>query len=149
MRLRQAETKKARIEIIPMIDAIFFLLVFFMMTSLQMVQLDSERVALPQSSAPASQPEGAKIVVSLTKSGAFYVDRDKVEASSLVGTLAPKIARDPKAIVILNIDREQRIGGFARAFDLVKQANPARVMIAASPREPDALPAPPAAGGGE
>ena len=142
MRLPRAEIKKARIEIIPMIDAIFFLLVFFMMTSLQMVQLDAERVDLPQSNSPSLRPEGPKIVVSITRAGEFYVDKKKVQPAQLVSTLAPKIEAAPRTTVILNVDREQRIGGFARLFDLVKQANPARVMIAASPREPEALPAP-------
>ena len=143
MRLPRAETKKARIEIIPMIDAIFFLLVFFMMTSLQMVQLDAERVDLPQSNSPSLRPEGPKVVVSITRGGDFYIDKKKVEAGQLVATLTPKIEAAPQTTVILNVDREQRIGGFARLFDLVKQANPARVMIAAAPREPDQLPSAP------
>jgi len=141
MRLPRAEIKKARIEIIPMIDAIFFLLVFFMMTSLRMVQLDAQHVNLPQSTSPSLRPEGPKIVVSITRRGDFYIDKQKVAASQVVSALAPKIEAQPRITVILNVDREQRIGGFARLFDLVKQANPARVMIAASPREPDQLPA--------
>lgn len=143
MRLPRAETKKARIEIIPMIDAIFFLLVFFMMTSLRMVQLDAERVSLPQSNSPTLRPEGPKIVVSITHAGEFYIDKQKIQPSQVVATLAPRIEAAPQTTVILNVDRRQRIGGFARLFDLVKQANPARVMIAASPREPGQLPASP------
>ncbi len=141
MRLPRAELKKARIEIIPMIDAIFFLLVFFMMTSLRMVQLDAQKVNLPQSSSPSLRPEGPKVVVSITREGDFYVDKKKVDASQIVANLAPKIEAQPRTTVILNVDREQRIGGFAKLFDLVKQANPARVMVAASPKEPGQLPA--------
>ena len=141
MRLPRTETKKARIEIIPMIDAIFFLLVFFMMTSLQMVQLDAKRVDLPNSSLPSFRPDGPKVVVSITKDGDFYIDQNKIEPTQLVRTLSPKIEAKPQTTVILNVDRTQRIAGFSRLFDLVKQANPARVMIAASPKDPTQLPA--------
>ncbi|HEX9998380.1 MAG TPA: biopolymer transporter ExbD [Abditibacterium sp.] len=140
MKIRRVEPKKARIEIIPMIDAIFFLLVFFMMTSLQMVQLNSEKVDLPQSKSPAVQPT-QKIVVSLDKNGALFLERDKIEAGKLVAALAPRISEKPDSVVILNIDKNQPMSGFTRIFDLVKQANPAKVMIAATPKNPDQLPA--------
>jgi len=141
MKLPRTEIKKARIEIIPMIDAIFFLLVFFMMTSLQMVQLDAKRVDLPNSTSPPRRPEGPKVVVSIAKNGDFYIDQNKVAPARLVSILAPKINADPRTTVILNIDRSQKIAGFSRLFDLVKQANPASVMIAATPKEPSRLPA--------
>lgn len=140
MKLSRGESKKARIEIIPMIDAIFFLLVFFMMTSLEMVQLDAKRVNLPQSGAPSRRPQGAKVVVSLSSEGDYYVGRRKIAPSRLVGELSPLINAHPGTIVILNVDRQQKMGGFARLFDLVKQANPSHVMLAASPREPGSLP---------
>ena len=140
MKIRRVESKKARIEIIPMIDAIFFLLVFFMMTSLQMVQLNSEKVDLPQSKSPSVQPT-QKIVVSLDKNGALFLERDKIEAGKLVAALAPRISEKPDSVVILNIDKNQPMSGFTRVFDLVKQANPAKVMIAATPKNPDQLPA--------
>jgi biopolymer transport protein ExbD len=122
-----------------MIDAIFFLLVFFMMTSLQMVQLNSEKVDLPQSKSPSVQPN-EKIVVSLDKNGALFLERDKIEAGKLVAALAPRISEKPNSVVILNVDKNQPMVGFSRVFDLVKQANPAKVMIAATPKDPTQLP---------
>ena len=56
MKLQRAELKKARIEIIPMIDTIFFLLVYFMITSLSMVQMSAKKVALPVSTTAQSKP---------------------------------------------------------------------------------------------
>lgn len=122
-----------------MIDAIFFLLVFFMMTSLQMVQLNSQKVDLPQSKSPSVQPT-RKIVVSLDKDGVLFLERDKIEANKLVAALAPRVSAQPDSVVILNVDKNQPMAGFARVFDLVKQANPAKVMIAASPKDPSQLP---------
>ncbi len=140
MKLPRAEIKKARIEIIPMIDAIFFLLVFFMMTSLSMVQLNSKKVDLPRSNSLTMKQEGPKVVVSLTKDGELYVDQSKVAEAGLVSALAPSIQKNPEVTVILNVDRDQQMGRFSRVFDLVKQANPAKVMLAATPKDPGELP---------
>lgn len=141
MKLPRAEMKKARIEIIPMIDAIFFLLVFFMMTSLSMVQLNSQKVNLPQSASQAVQLQGPKIVVSVTREGELFLDRERIEEKQLLSLLAPRVQAQPQTVVILNVDRDQQMARFSRVFDLVKQANPASVMIAATPRDPATLPA--------
>ena len=58
MKLSLPPRKKARIEIIPMIDAIFFLLVFFMFSSLSMVKMNGLAVALPK--APPTPAANAK-----------------------------------------------------------------------------------------
>ncbi len=57
MKIRRRESKKARIEIIPMIDVIFVLLVFFMVSSLAMTKINSMPVALPKT---ASTSEAIK-----------------------------------------------------------------------------------------
>ncbi len=100
MKLPRTEMKKARIEIIPMIDAIFFLLVFFMMTSLSLTQLNSEKVKLPQSTALEVKPEGPKVVVTATKDGKFYLDQRGIQLPQLVPLLSQKITTDPRVTVV-------------------------------------------------
>ena len=64
MKIRRQPPKKARIEIIPMIDVIFFLLVFFMVSSLAMTKVNSVAVALPKT---ASSPQSIqqKVILSI------------------------------------------------------------------------------------
>ena len=57
MRIQRRSIKKARIEIIPMIDTIFFLLVFFMISTLSMTQFKGMPVNLPKA---ALRPAGAR-----------------------------------------------------------------------------------------
>ena len=143
MKIRRPETKKARIEIIPMIDAIFFLLVFFMMTSLQMVQLNSHKVELPESSAARrAADESSKVVVSVSKEGEYFVDQIQVGEAQILPLLAQKVQQNPNVTVIINCDRAQQVGKFSRVFDLVKQANAADVMVATTPKSVGALAAP-------
>lgn len=136
MKLPRAESKKARIEIIPMIDAIFFLLVFFMMTSLQMVQMSSRRVQLPESqTAKEKFSEQEKVVVTLTKDGEYFVDQNQVPIAQILPAVAKVISANPNTTVIINCDRTQQMAQFAKVFDLIKQANAAKVMIATSPSD--------------
>lgn len=133
MKLSRQEPKKARIEIIPMIDVIFFLLVFFMMTSLAMVQLEGKKVNLPESGS-ASLNASERLVVSIAKGGEVYVGRDQVSEAQVLPLVARRVQDNPDVTVIINCDRDQQMTRFVRVFDLIKQANAAKVMIATSPK---------------
>ncbi len=133
MRLPRPPLRRARIEIIPMIDTIFFLLVFFMISSLSMVQLQSKRVTLPQSRTATLRPT-EKVIVTITSRGDYYVDHQPVATDAdLKAVLAARLAARPDLAVVLNCDRTQTIGAFTRAYDLVKQADAGQVMIATAP----------------
>ena len=74
MRIRQRPTKRARIEIIPMIDVIFYLLVFFMVSSLAMTKINSMPVALPKTS---ESPEAIKqsVILTIKRDGSIFLNK--------------------------------------------------------------------------
>ncbi len=135
MKFPPREVKRARIEIIPMIDTIFFLLVFFMITSLSMVPMSAHRVDLPSSETAALKPQ-EKVIVTISKEGDYYVDRARVAESQIRPLVAARVSEDPTVAVIINCDKNQKLDKFQRAFDLIKQANAGTVMIATAPEEP-------------
>jgi biopolymer transport protein ExbD len=137
LRLPQRLPKKGRIEIIPMIDTIFFLLVFFIMTSLSLIQMESHGVTLPTSRTAGGRPE-QRMVVSLTRAGELYVDRDRVSEAEVLRRVREKVSANPDVAVVLNVDKDGDVRRFLRVFDLVKQADAGNVQIATAP--PDALP---------
>lgn len=135
MKFPPREVKRARIEIIPMIDTIFFLLVFFMITSLSMVPMSAHRVDLPSSETAALKPQ-EKVVVTISKEGDYYVDQARVAESQIRPLVAARVSENPTVAVIINCDKNQKLDKFQRAFDLIKQANAGTVMIATAPEEP-------------
>jgi len=138
MKLPRQEMKRARIEIIPMIDTIFFLLVFFMIASLSMIPMSAHRVDLPGSQTADLKPV-EKVVVTISREGDYYVDKDKVTSVMDIKPLvATRLAQNPHLIVVLNCDKTQQIARFSVAFDLVKQANAENVMVATEPQSPGA-----------
>ena len=134
MKLQRSELKRARIEIIPMIDTIFFLLVFFMITSLSMVQMSAKKVALPISTTANSKPV-TKVVLTVDDKGAFFVDRSEpLSYTQVLPLLQEKVADNPHVVVVINCDRKQNVEQFEYALNIAKQANPESLMIATTPK---------------
>ena len=134
MKLQRTELKRARIEIIPMIDTIFFLLVFFMITSLSMVQMSAKKVALPVSTTASSKPV-TKVVLTVDDKGSFFIDRSApLPYTQIMPRLQQKVAENPHVVVVINCDRTQNVEQFEYALNLAKQANPESLMIATTPK---------------
>ena len=133
MKLSQPELDRPRVEIIPMIDTIFFLLVFFMMASLSMVPLAARHVRLPDSETAALRPR-TQVVVTLSGEGTYALDHQPIAEMAILPRLRPLIRATPNLTVVINCDRRQPVSRFLRMFDLIKQANPGSVMVATQPR---------------
>jgi biopolymer transport protein ExbD len=100
MKLRRSrQPKRGRIEIIPMIDVMFFLLATFMLASLTMQQLNSIKVDLPQgAAAPLRTP--TRVTLTVTPDSQLYLDKTAVSLDSLAPTLKPLLdVADPSVIV--------------------------------------------------
>ncbi len=134
MKLQRAELKKARIEIIPMIDTIFFLLVYFMITSLSMVHMSAKKVALPISTTAESKPLN-KVVLTVDDKGQFYIDRGPIpNYKDVLPALQDRVMRDPNVVIVINCDKTEQVEQFQYALDIAKRANPAALMIATTPK---------------
>src|SRR5207247_10859336 len=93
--------KKARIEIIPLIDIMFFLLASFMMVSLSQVHMKGIKVNLPSGVSGQTQTKREYISVSVDKDGHYFFDKEEVKNEKLI-SIINKIndpAPDPKVLV--------------------------------------------------
>ncbi len=133
MKLQRTELKKARIEIIPMIDTIFFLLVFFMITSIQQVQMSARKVALPSSTTASAKPL-TKVVLTVDDKGNYYVDRAPLPYDQLLPALKEKVDANPDVVIVINCDKTEQVEQFQYALDIAQRANPASLMIATAPK---------------
>jgi biopolymer transport protein ExbD len=129
MKIRQRPFKKARIEIIPMIDVIFFLLVFFMVSSLAMTKVNSVPVALPKT---AASPEALKqnVILSVKKTGEIYVNKVSVTLESLGEALVQAMAQDPQETVVVNADEGANYGLVVRAMDRARRIGVRKFALA-------------------
>jgi biopolymer transport protein ExbD len=89
-----------------MIDTIFFLLVFFMIASLAMTTMKGMPVNLPKSSSGKDRPM-VKVVLTLTETGKYYMDKKPIEFGSIYSELKSRLAENPKMVVVINCDKKQ------------------------------------------
>src|SRR5207302_6553652 len=98
--------KKARIEIIPLIDIMFFLLASFMMVSLSQVHMKGIKVNLPWGVSGQTQTKREYISVSVDKDGHYCFDKDEVKDEELVIRLRTVQQSDPEDTVVFRDDRD-------------------------------------------
>jgi biopolymer transport protein ExbD len=117
-----------------MIDTIFFLLVFFMISTLSMAQFRGVKVNLPKA-ASGSQAPVENTTITLTKDGLLYVDKEAVESQALRQSLRRRLDENPELLVIINADDGVRHGQVVAIMDEARQAGIAKMSIAVKPRE--------------
>ena len=132
MRIRRPGRKRPRIELIPMIDTIFFILVFFVVASVSMVHQRGIRVDLPRA-ATGTRPERARIDVTVTANGAIYVDQEPVARADLADRLRGIVAERPETLVVLNADGTAEHRRVVEVMDLARRAGARALTIAVRP----------------
>ena len=122
--------KKPVFMIIPMLDIIFFLLVFFMMNSLQTVAQKALTVQLPQAQS-ASAPAQLPIIITLDEAGHMTIDNKPVSITESSGIMTKHIQENANAAVVLQADRRTAHGQVVAVMDMLKQSGVKRLSIAA------------------
>ena len=133
MKLTPRQPKKARIEIIPMIDTVFFLLVFFMMASLSMTVYRGVPLSLPKASSGEARQD--RVSVSVTRDGAIYLDRDQVEPAQLSERLRALREKDPEVVVVISADGDVTHRHVVEAMDAARTAGISKMAIAVQPMD--------------
>lgn len=121
--------RRARIEIIPLIDIIFFLLATFVMVSLSMVKNQGIAINLPKASTSTSQDIEKLLTVSITEQGEIYLDKKKTQMDGLIIELKQLKAADPNLKVLINGDDKASFGTAITVLDEVRKLGIAKVSI--------------------
>lgn len=134
MNLRSMKVQEEpKLMIIPMIDIIFFLLVFFMISTMTMVQQNTFKVGLPQaSSAQLDMNQHANITVMADGNIAF--NKESLDKEQLIRRVQIELQRNPDLQVILNGDKDVNYGFVIETFDALKQAGVKKLSIAVEKR---------------
>ena len=130
MQLRSLRTPtKPRLMIIPMIDIIFFLLVFFMMSMLSMVVQKSVPVNLPGAQT-AKVDIQKKVPITVTADGSGCVNDTKTESEGMIKYLQIEQVKGTDMTVVLRADTAAQYGAFVQVLDTLKQMNITKIAIA-------------------
>jgi biopolymer transport protein ExbD len=132
------DSAEARIEIVPLIDIMFFLLASFMLVSLSMVNLKSVRVNLPTAATGSPDRKQDMIDISVDKTGLVFLDKKPMGNNELASALSVAARQNPGVRVFISGDRDARHGDIIHALDAVRAAGIDKVAfeIGSNGREP-------------
>ena len=134
MKLRSMKVQEEpKLMIIPMIDIIFFLLVFFMISTMTMVQQNTFKVGLPQASS-AQLDMNQHVNITVMADGNIAFNKESLDKEQLIRRVQIELQRNPDLQVILNGDKDVNYGFVIETFDALKQAGVNKLSIAVEKR---------------
>ena len=130
MRFRTKRREEPSVEITPLIDVVFLLLLFFMVTT-QFISLPGIKLTLPGIKPGKSVTATDKIEIQITTAGDLYVAGNPVAGPDL-GEAVKKETRDPEsAVVVLMADENVTHGRIVGIMDILRAHGVKRVVLAA------------------
>ena len=131
--------KHARIEIIPLIDIMFFLLASFMMVSLSQTTMKGMKVDLPIGSSGQTQSKRDYVSFSVDRDGFIYWDKEKIEYHDVAAKLR---GASPEAKIFVRGDREALHGNVTRLLDQIRSTGFTKIAFEIKSQATSGVPAP-------
>jgi biopolymer transport protein ExbD len=123
---------RARIEIIPLIDVIFFLLATFVLFTLALNRIQSLPVVLPQSGKAEDNPD--LVTIQVSDSGAIYWNREPIGPAEVPARLAHYKTQTESPRVVVTGDEKAKFGPLVTVLDQVRQAGITAFSVETKPR---------------
>jgi biopolymer transport protein ExbD len=112
----------ARIEIIPLIDIMFFLLASFMMVSLSQVHMKGMKVNLPEGKSGEPQSKKDYVSLSVDKEGTYYFDKQAIKLEEILPRLQQVFKTNPEAKIFIRGDTDAVHGNVTRMLDQIRSS---------------------------
>lgn len=132
MRRHAAAPDDTGIDLTPMLDVIFIMLIFFIVTT-SFVREAGIKVNRP-SAQTAVKEERASILVAISPEGEVWIDKQRVDIRSLRTVIQKLKSENPEAAVVIQADRDARAGLMVQAMDQARLAGVRDVAVSATPQ---------------
>lgn len=127
--------RKARIEIVPLIDIMFFLLASFMMVSLTMVKLQSIKMDLPTATQATKDFKPDLVNISVDKQGDIFIEKERKTLVEMHDYLVKRVAEKKDIPVYISGDKAASHGAVINVLDMVRRAGVQKVSFAIAASE--------------
>jgi biopolymer transport protein ExbD len=134
MKVRRFHIKPPRVEMLPLIDIVFLLLVVFIYTMLSMAVHKGMPVTLP-SGEQVEQSKPSTVTVTITADGAIFVDQQAAALETLSDMLRQKTREDTETGVLLYADRSLVYDRLFNVMDRIRQAGLHRISLQAESKK--------------
>ncbi|MEG4120116.1 biopolymer transporter ExbD [Microcoleus sp. N9_B4] len=130
MRLPDEPDSIPQINIVPMIDVVFAILTFLIVSSLSLSKSEGLPVNLPQASTSQVQDSPAKITVTIDANGKLMVDKKLVNLDQIESTVRQVMGSNQNSLIVLNADKSVNHGNVVEVMDRLRRIKGAKLGIA-------------------
>ena len=129
MRIPQEPEPPSQINIVPMIDVIFAILTFFIMSTLYLSRSEGLPVNLPGATTSQSQPQ-TQAVVTIDRSGNLALNRQPLDLEALEAQIRAIALKGQQPLVVVNADQAVTHGRVVAVMDRLRKIEGVRMAIA-------------------
>lgn len=129
MRLPDEPELPLQINIVPLIDVMFALLTFFIMSTLSLTRSEGLPVNLPKA-ATGKTARPAQVTVTMNQQGQLSLNRQSIELNALAGAVRQQIKPEQELVVVLNADKAVNHGQVVEVMDQLRRVEGAKLAIA-------------------
>ncbi|SDT94306.1 ExbD/TolR family protein [Halopseudomonas salegens] len=130
MRRHSSSEEEAGIDLTPMLDVVFIMLIFFIVTS-SFIKESGITVQTPSADSASEQPRG-NIMIAVNPQGEIWIDRQPVDIRAVRATVERLRVDQPDSSVVVQADQDARSGLVIQVMDQVRLAGVADVALAAT-----------------
>lgn len=128
-RLTEELERPTEINVVPLIDVLFALLIFFILSTLFLVRSEGLPVNLPK--ATTAKPQAAsRSTVSIDKAGQVFLNKAPIQVDNLANTIKAQISPGQELVVVLNADGSVTHSHVIEVMDQLRQVPGAKLAIA-------------------
>ena len=124
------ENQQPLVMTIPMIDIMLFLLVFFRISTIYMVQTNSIQVSLPQAEQATQETRPRVVPITVLSTGEILFEKDTMQSENLPQRVHDTLAADTATIFLLMGDKNSKYENVVSVLDLLKKSGARHVSIA-------------------
>jgi len=128
MSLRSKRAKGGSLDITPLVDLVFLLIIFFLLSTTFIVS-PGIRIDLPTASSQKIHKEKKEITLSVDQAGVVYFNKDAIDPAALSSRLAASAQEDRDTTVLVRGDANTGFGRVVEVLDMVKQSGLHRIAI--------------------
>ena len=129
-RKQRREEEEATIDMTPMLDIVFIMLIFFIVTT-SFVKEAGIQVNKPKAG-NTSQEKSANIFIAVKENGEVHMDRRMVDVERVAANIERMLAEQPTDTVVIQADKEAKHGVVVKVMDQIKEAGIDKISVAAA-----------------
>ncbi|NMB45162.1 MAG: biopolymer transporter ExbD [Firmicutes bacterium] len=134
MLVQRPTRKKPNVQIVPLIDVIFFILVFFMLFTTFRTQPAGLNLELPKA-ATSDRQSPSQVTISIAADGRTFLGDRQVSSATLKAEIGKSLKQRPDLFIVIKADKNTRYDYVVQAMDDIRQVGGYRFGLAVRPRD--------------